>query len=168
MSSLADNAVEIYLSYPKKSTLHVLDSSFCVKQDEVMTKEIHLKWLDQLQQGRPKLVPAGNESSAGQHGPVDAPTFRERPLKHKQQNMPPLNWANERECRTVCSQMEETSQAIGADEDWQVPLLECHLDPTEGYLHTVFPSGDVLPFSMSFTLTYDHPLNSTPAEGMPP
>ncbi len=53
--------------------------------------------------------------------------------------------------------MGETSQAIATNDEWKVPLLDCHIDPMEGYLHTVFPSREVLAFSLVLTLAYEYP-----------
>ncbi len=48
--------------------------------------------------------------------------------------------------------MQRTDLAIGNDPDWAVPFMECHADPTEGYLHVVLSSGEVLPLSMALAL----------------
>ncbi len=47
--------------------------------------------------------------------------------------------------------------AIRRDPDWVTLLMGCHEDPTEGYLHTVLSSGEVLPFSDVLALAYEYP-----------
>ena len=47
--------------------------------------------------------------------------------------------------------------AIVNDKDWAGPLMACHADPAEGYLHTILSSGKVLPLSMGLALVCEYP-----------
>ena len=39
-----------------------------------------------------------------------------------------------------------------------IPTGQSHCeDPTEGYLHTVLPEGEVLPFSDAVAIAYEYP-----------
>ncbi len=53
--------------------------------------------------------------------------------------------------------MRETTRGIESDDDWKSLLLNCHVDPLEGYLHTVLLSREVLPFSVALALAYEYP-----------
>lgn len=53
--------------------------------------------------------------------------------------------------------MSLTDAAIRRDPDLVTPLKRCHEDPVEVYLHTVLPTGEVLPFSDELALTYEYP-----------
>ncbi len=37
--------------------------------------------------------------------------------------------------------MKEAAIALSNDRDWVAPLMECHSDREEGYLHTVLATG---------------------------
>ncbi len=53
--------------------------------------------------------------------------------------------------------MRTTDEAIQNDPDLAVTLLRCREDPFEGYLHTVLPAGEVLPFSDAAAIAYEYP-----------
>ncbi len=53
--------------------------------------------------------------------------------------------------------MRTTDEAIQKDPDWTNTLLRCREDPTEGYLHTVLPTGEVLPFREAVAIAYEYP-----------
>ncbi len=53
--------------------------------------------------------------------------------------------------------MRDAAVAISNDRDWFGPLMECHSDPIEGYLHIVLATGEVLPFSLALVLVYEYP-----------
>ena len=53
--------------------------------------------------------------------------------------------------------MWKTDEAIQRVPDWTITLQRCREDPSEGYLHTVMPAGEVLPFSDAVALTYEYP-----------
>ncbi len=53
--------------------------------------------------------------------------------------------------------MWKTDEADQRDPDWKAMLRRCREDPSEGYLHTVMPAGEVLPFSDAAALTYEYP-----------
>ncbi len=53
--------------------------------------------------------------------------------------------------------MRKTDESIQRDPDWKATLRRCREDPTEGYLHTVLPAGEVLPFSDAVALAYEYP-----------
>ncbi len=53
--------------------------------------------------------------------------------------------------------MRTTDAAIKNDPDWATTLRRCREDPTEGYLHTVLPTGEVLPFSKAVAIAYEYP-----------
>ncbi len=66
-----------------------------------------------------------------------------------------MAWGNEGEHRAIFHHMEQTELDSIRDPDWATPLMECHTDPVEGYLHTALSSGEVLPFSVALALTYE-------------
>ena len=53
--------------------------------------------------------------------------------------------------------MKEAAIALSNDQDWFAPLMECHSDPEEGYLHTVLATGVVLPFTLALAVAYEYP-----------
>ncbi len=53
--------------------------------------------------------------------------------------------------------MRTTDTAITNDPDWKRTLGRYREDPTEGYLHTVLPTGEVLPFSEAVAIAYAYP-----------
>ncbi len=53
--------------------------------------------------------------------------------------------------------MRTTDAAIENDPDWKKTLWRYQEDPTEGYLHTVLPTGEVLPFSEAVAIAYEYP-----------
>ena len=53
--------------------------------------------------------------------------------------------------------MRTTDTAITNDPDWKTMLRRYREDPTEGYLHTVLPTGEVLPFSEAVAMAYEYP-----------
>ncbi len=53
--------------------------------------------------------------------------------------------------------MRTTDAAIENDLDWTTTLRRYREDPMEGYLHTVLPMGEVLPFSEAVAIAYEYP-----------
>ncbi len=53
--------------------------------------------------------------------------------------------------------MKEAAIALSNDRDWVAPLMECHSDPEEGYLHTALATGEVLPFRLALAVAYEYP-----------
>ncbi len=53
--------------------------------------------------------------------------------------------------------MRITDAAIEKDPEWATTLRRYREDPTEGYLHTVLPTGEVLPFSEVVPIAYEYP-----------
>ncbi len=50
-----------------------------------------------------------------------------------------------------------TDAAITNDPDWKRTLRRYREDPTEGYLHTMLPTGEVLPFREVVAIAYEYP-----------
>ena len=68
-----------------------------------------------------------------------------------------ISWGNTQERKAIRHTMREAASALRDDRDWFGPLMECHSDPEEGYLHTVLASGEVLPFSLALAVAYEYP-----------
>ncbi len=103
-------------------------------------------------------IPAGYEGTFRQeHAKPHAPTFYGRVLRRKHGIKVPRSWGNVQERPFIRRTMEEGSDALSHDRDWVAPLMECHSDPEEGYLHTVLATGEVLPFSLALAVAYEYP-----------
>ncbi len=81
-----------------------------------------------------------------------SPTYLGRTLWQKIADLKQQkSWGNLQE------HMRTTDAAIQNDPDWATTLQRCREDPTEGYLHTVIPTGEVLPFSEALAIAYEYP-----------
>ncbi len=121
---------------------------YYARQDEVRPGDLHLEWPDNMRTVGPRRIPAGYEGTFRQeYSRPHAPTFHGRVLRRKHGLKVPSSWGNAGERPTICRTMEEGAIALENDKDWVAPLMECHSDPEEGYLHTVLATAEVLPFS---------------------
>ncbi len=105
------------------------------------------------------MLPAGSEASFNQKRiPPRAPTYCGRALRPKVANIKQQkSWGNLQEQPGILKHMWKTGEAIQRDPDWKATLRRCREDPAEGYLHTVLPVGEVLPFSNAVALAYEYP-----------
>ncbi len=127
-------------------------------QDEVRPGDLHLEWPEVMRTVGPIRIPAGHEETFVQeHSRPHAPTFHGRILCRKYGIKVPKSWGNAQERPKIWCLMEESAEALANDRDWVAPLMECHSDPEEGYLHTVLATGEVLPFSLALAVAYEYP-----------
>ncbi len=68
-----------------------------------------------------------------------------------------MSWGDAQEQRAIRRTMKEAATALINDQDWFGPLMECHSEPQEGYLHTILATGEVLPFSLALAVVYKYP-----------
>ncbi len=137
--------------------LHSEDWTHYAQQDEVRPGDLHLEWPESMKTVGPIRIPAGYEGTFRQeHSKPHAPTFHGRVLQRKHGIKVPKSWGNAQERPSIRCTMEEGADALGSDKDWVAPLMECHSDPEEGYLHTVLATGEVLPFSLALAVAYEY------------
>ncbi len=119
---------------------------------------LHLEWPESLKVVGPVLIPGGSEGTYRQErSKPHAPTFQGRVLRRKNGLKTAMSWGNAQEQRAIRHTMRKAATAISNDRDWFGPLMECHSDPREGYLHAVLATGEVLPFSLALALVYENP-----------
>ncbi len=68
-----------------------------------------------------------------------------------------MSWGNPGEQPAILKHMWKTDEAIQRGHDWKATLNRCQENPSDGYLHTVMPTGEVLPFINAAALTYEYP-----------
>ncbi len=107
----------------------------------------------------PILIPAGSESNKGKKKiPPLSPTYVGRTLVKKIADIPQQkSWGNLQEQPGILQHMWKTDAAIQDDPDWANTLQRCREDPTEGYLYTILPTREVLPFSEPVAIAYEYP-----------
>ncbi len=105
------------------------------------------------------MLPAGGEAGFNRKRiPPQAPTYCGRTLRPKIADLKQqMSWGNLQEQPAILRHMWKTDETIQRDPDWKATMRRCWEDPTEGYLHTVLPAGEVLPFSDAMALTYEYP-----------
>ena len=136
--------------------LHREDWTHYDRQDEVRPGDLHLEWPEVMKPVGPIRIPAGHEGTfMREHNRPYAPTFRGRILRRKHGIKVPKSWGNAQERPKIRRIMEESAEALASDRDWVAPLMECHSDPEEGYLHTALATGEVLPFSLALAFAYE-------------
>ncbi len=134
------------------------DWTHYAQQDEARPGVLHLEWLESLRMVGPVLIPGGSEGTYRQeHVKPHAPTFQGRVLRRKNGLKTAMSWGNAQEQKAIRRTMKEAASALSDDRDWFGPLMECHSDPEEGYLHTALATGEVLPFSLALAVAYEYP-----------
>ncbi len=139
--------------------MRTTDWTYYHAQDEADPTEYHPDWPTRMREMGPIRVPAGSESSPNQMRiPPLSPTYLGRTLWRKiaylkQQK----SWGNVQEQPGILQHMWTTDAAIKNDPDWATTLQRCREDPNEGYLHTVLPTEEVLPFSEAVAIAYEYP-----------
>ncbi len=135
------------------------DWTYYASQDEVEPTAVHHDWLQELRELGPIRLPAESEDSFYQNrAKPKAPTYQGWTLRPKLISLKSqMSWGNPGEQATIHHHMSQTDAAIRRDADWVALLKRCREDPAEGYLHTVLPSGEILPFSDALALTYEYP-----------
>ncbi len=119
---------------------------------------LHLEWPESLRTVGPVRIPAGHEGTYWwEYSKPHAPTFQGRVLWRKNGVKTAMSWGDAQERKAIRRTMREAASALRDDRDWFGPLMECHSDPEEGYLHTVLASGEVLPFSLALAVAYEYP-----------
>ncbi len=150
-------ATEPYRTCAGRMMLHSEDWTHYAQQDEVRPGDLHLEWPENMRTVGPRRIPAGAEGTFHQeYSKPHAPTFHGRILRKKHGIKVPRSWGNAGERPTIRRTMEEGAIALENDRDWVAPLMECHSDPEEGYLHTVLATGEVLPFSLALAVAYEY------------
>ncbi len=148
-----------YRAYLGKVSMKVTDWTYYQAQDEAKATAYHIDWPDELKEMGPIWNPAGAEESFYRRRAAPmAPTYCGRTLRPKHADLKQqMSWGNPGEQPAILRHMRKTDEAIRKDPDWKAPLRRCQEDPSEGYLHTVLPTGEVLPFSDAVALTYEYP-----------
>ncbi len=104
----------------------------------------------------PIRIPAGSESQ--RRIPPLSPIYVGRTLWQKIADLKQQkSWGNVQEQPGILQHMRTTDAVIENDPDWKRTLRRYREDPTEGYLHTVLPTGEVLPFSEAVAIAYEYP-----------
>ncbi len=139
--------------------MRATDWTYYHAPDEANPTEYHPDWPTGLREMGPILIPAGSETSPNQTRiPPLAPTYLWRTLWRKIADIKqPKSWGNLQEQPGILKHMPTTDEAIQNDPDWANTLLRCQEDPAEGYLHTVLPAREVLPFSEAVAIFYKYP-----------
>ncbi len=157
-SPARENATEPYRACAGRMMLHREDWTYYAQQDKARPGDLHLEWPENMRTVGPRRIPAGYEGTFRQeHSKPHAPTFHGWVLRRKHGLKVPRSWGNAGERPSICHTMEEGADALSNDRDWVAPLMECHSDPDEGYLHTVLATGEVLPFSLALAVAYEYP-----------
>ena len=145
-----------YQRYLGKTSMRTSDWTYYQEQDEADPTECHPSWPTGMRELGPVQIPAGSESQ--RRIPPLSPTYRGRTLCRKIADLKQQkSWGNVQEQPGILQHMWTTDAAIKKDPDWASMLQRCREDPREGYLHTVLPTGEVLPYSKAVAIAYDHP-----------
>ncbi len=152
------DATKPYRACAGRMMLNREDWTYYAQQDDVRPGDLHLEWLENMRTVGPRRIPAGYEGTFRQgYVKPHAPTCHGRMLRRKHGLKVPGSWGNPGEQPTICRTMKEGAAALESDGDWVAPLMECHSDPEEGYIHTVLATGEVLPFSFALAVAYEYP-----------
>ena len=134
------------------------DWTHYAQQGEARPGDLHLEWPENMRTVGPRRILAGYEGTFRQeHAKPHAPTFYGHVLRRKHGIKASKSWGNAQERPVIRRIMKEAADVLENDWDWVAPLMECHSDPEEGYLHTVLATGEVLPFSLALALAYEYP-----------
>ncbi len=148
-----------YQRHLGRTSMRATDWTYYQAQDEANPTEYHPDWPTGMRELGPILIPAGSESSRGKKKiPPLSPTYVGRTLLKKIADIPQQkSWGNLQEQLGILQHMWKTDAAIRNDPDWANTLQRCREDPAEGYLYTVLPTGEVLPFSEAVAIAYEYP-----------
>ncbi len=142
-----EEAIEPYRAFAGRVMLHQTDWTHYAQQDKARPGVLHLEWPESLRMVGPVMIPGASEGTYRQeHVKPHAPSFQGRVLRRKNGVKTAMSWGNAQERQAIRRTMKEGDAALSNDRDWFGPLMECHSDPKEGYLHTVLVTGEVLPF----------------------
>ncbi len=154
--SLNGEVTRPYQRYLGKTSMRATDWMYYHAQDEADPTEYHPDWPTGMREMGPIRVPAGSESQT-RILPL-SPTYLGRTLWRKIANLKQQkSWGNVQEQPGILQHMWTTDAATTSDPDWATTLQRCREDPTEGYLHMVLPTGEVLPFSEAVAIAYEYP-----------
>ncbi len=119
------------------------DWTYYQEQDQADPAEYHPSWPTGMRELGPIMIPAGSESQ--RRIPPLSPTYVGRTLWWKIADLKQQkSWGNVQEQPGILQHMRTTDAAIKNDPDWKKTLRRYREDPTEGYIHTVLPTGEVL------------------------
>ncbi len=136
--------------------MRTTDWTYYHAQDEADPTAYHPDWPTGMRELGPVQVLAGSESWT--RIPPLSPTYLGRTLWRKIADLKQQkSWGNVQERLGILQHMWTTDTAIKSYPDWATTLRRCREDPMEGYLHTVLPTGEVLPFSEAVAIAYECP-----------
>ncbi len=157
-SPSCEEATEPYRIFAGRMMLDRTDWTHYAQQDEARPGVLHLEWPESLRTVGQIRIPAGYEGTYWrEYSKPHARTFHGRVLRRKNGMKTAMLWGNVQERKAIRRTMREAASALRDDRDWFGPLIECHSDPEEGYLHTVLAFGEVLPFSLALAVAYEYP-----------
>ncbi len=148
-----------YQRHLGKTYMRATDWTYYHAQDEANPTEYHPDWPTGLREMGPILVPAGSETSPNQTRiPPLSPTYQGRTLWRKIADIKQQkSLGNLHEQPGILQHMRTTDEATKNDPNWTNTLRRCREDPAEGYLHTVLPTGEALPFREAVAIAYEYP-----------
>ncbi len=147
-----------YQRHLGKTYMRATDWTYYHAQDEANPTEYHPDWPTGMRDIGPILVLGGSDTNPNRTRiPPLSPTYLGRTLWRKIADIKQQkSWGNLQEQPGILQHMRTTDAAIENDPDWAATLRRCREDPTEGYLHTVLPMGEVLPFSEAVVIAYEY------------
>ncbi len=132
------------------------DWTYYQEQDQADPAEYHPSWPTGMRELGLIRIPVGSESQ--RQIPPLSPAYVGRTLWRKIADLKQQkSWGNVQEQPGILQHMRTTDAAIENDPDWTATLRKYREDPTEGYLHMVLPTGEVLPFSEAVAIAYEYP-----------
>ncbi len=149
----------LYQHHLGKTYMRATDWTYYHAQDEANPTEYHPDWPTSMKEMGPILIPAGSETNPNRTRiPPLSPTYLGRTLWRKIADIEQQkSWGNLQEHPGILQHMRTTDKVIKDDPDWANTLRRCRKDPAESYLHTVLPTGEVLPFSEAVAIAYEYP-----------
>ncbi len=145
-----------YQRYLGQTSMRSSDWTYYHEQDQADPTEYHPSWPTGMRELGPIRIPAWSESQ--RQIPPLSPKYVGRALWRKIADLKQQkSWGNVQEQPGIIQHMRTTDAAIENDPDWVTTLRRYREDPMEGYLHTVLPTGEVLPFSEVVAIAYEYP-----------
>ncbi len=147
-----------YQRHMGKTYMRAIDWTYYHAQDEANPTEYHPDWPTAMKEMGPILFLAGSETNPNQTRiPPLCPTYLGRTLWWKIADVKQqTSWGNLQEQPGILQHMRTTDEAIKNDPNWANTQRRCREDPAEGYLHSVLPTGVVLPFSEVVAIAYEY------------
>ncbi len=142
-----------YQRYLGKTSMRPSDWTYYQEQDEADPTEYHPSWPTGMRELGPIRILAGSESQT--RIPPLSPTYRGRTLWRKIANLKQQKCRNNRGSSNICGPLMRQSKRTRTGHP-QNKTRRCREDPTEGYLHTVLPTGEVLPYSEAVAIAYEY------------